>query len=250
MIVDIFIKTCPKDYEFLDHCLFSISKRAKYFRDVVIVTEDEDYDLDRVGNDLNARVINLGKIPENKIRFPGRSTPRGYEYQKGIKCMWHQYSDADAAFVCDSDYLFTGDVTVYDLFKDGLPIWCRKEWDDLPDDHVRAWKRGNEWFHGGPVPWSYMTGPGFLITRELAQKFQEHVYNKFEATPLELFLNPGVPQITEFELLGLFADYYGKDFELPYHWASPEERYLPIVQFWSWGGMTDTVKAVIEENLA
>lgn len=244
MIIDLFYKTYPKDYEFLRYSLRSMKKRAKGFRHIVVVTECEDPAQPHLIPEMEGTRYSAIDSKGMAEPFPGRIN-HGYEHQKAIKCMWPAFSNADAVFQVDSDYVLTGDLNAEDLFIDGQPVWTKRPFEEDPAGQ-KAWQAGTQWFAGRPVFTSYMCSPGFLVTRELANAFFKSVGHKYQCSPVELFLNPEIPQLSEYELLGWYAENSGV-LENTYKFLHPSEFNLPIKQFWSWGNVTPDVRAELED---
>ncbi|MDA9260652.1 hypothetical protein N9P58_02170 [Puniceicoccaceae bacterium] len=96
-----------------------------------------------------------------------------------------------------------------------------------------------------------MSSPCFFLTRELTEQFQHFVQTRHHCSVYQLFSNPRFPQLSEYELLGLFAE--RNQLDTPYHFedesnAETEGFRLPTKLFWSWGGMTDEVKSEISNH--
>lgn len=271
MTIDLFYKTYRGDFPFLEHSLKSLKQRAKGFRNIIIVTDPgERNELIELIAPLKLSAIQVFEL-DSKLDIhsptilprPLRKLKRsfykviqsskrivkpskiGYEIQKAVKCDWTQWSDADAVFQIDSDMLLTGDFDTQQLFHDDQPVWLRSDWAHCGKQQIKYWRRGSLWFFKlQDTRYSYMGSPGFLLTRELTQKFNEYVQAYFHCSTYRLFSDPKYPELSEYELLGLFAEL--NELDTPYYFedessASALGLRLPMKQFWSWGGFTEEV---------
>ena len=277
MTIDIFYKTYQGDYSFLVHSLKSVKKHSMGFRQIVIVTDHGQKEalLELIAPlELPAvRVFELAatldvykaiklpkplrKLKKKLMEITGRTRHKrvisdafgiGYEIQKAAKCDWIQWSDAEAVFQIDSDMVLTGPLHAEQLFEAGHPIWFRKPWEDCAQKHTKYWKSGNLWFYKlEDSQYSYMASYGRLITRELAVTFMEHVNEAYKCSLYRLYTNINYPSLSEYELLGLYADLYELEKDYVFYNPVTNRKALPPLRaFWSWGGITDEVKSEIE----
>ena len=272
MQTDLFYKTYPGDYQFLEHSLKSAKRHAQGFRNIVIVTDhghlDALRDMVEPLDIPSLKIFELDRALDiyapNKLPRPLRKLMRsflkmigssrriikqeefGYETQKAVKCDWLQWSDADAVLQIDSDMILTAPLEAKQLFKEQKPVWLRLPWSTCNKKQIKYWQRGSLWFYGlAKSQYSYMTSPGFFLTRELTEKFKHYAQSKHHCGVYRLFSNPRFPELSEYELLGLFAEI--NQLDTPYYFedeanAETEGLRLPMKQFWSWGGLTDEVK--------
>jgi len=273
MQIDLFYKTYEGDYQFLEHSLKSVKRYAQGFRNIVIVTDHGHLDALRdMVEPLKLPSLKIFELDReldiyapNKLPRPLRKLQRsflkaigssrriikqekfGYEIQKAVKCDWLQWSDADAALQIDSDMILTAPLEANQLFKGNDPVWLRLPWSTCNKKQIKYWQRGSLWFYGlAESQYCYMSSPGFFLTRELTEQFQDFVATKHRCSLYRLFSNPRFPELSEYELLGLFAEI--NQLNMPYHFedetnAESAGLRLPMKQFWSWGGMTDEVKS-------
>ncbi|MDA9260653.1 hypothetical protein N9P58_02175 [Puniceicoccaceae bacterium] len=154
MHIDLFYKTYPGDYQFLEHSLKSVKRHAQGFRDIIIVTDHGHLDaLRELVNPFNIPSLKLFELDRSldiysptKLPSPLRKLKRslfkaigssrriikpkkiGYEIQKAVKCDWTQWSDADAVLQIDSDTMLIAPLKTKQLFKEQHPIWLRQTW--------------------------------------------------------------------------------------------------------------------------
>jgi hypothetical protein len=251
-VVDLFIKTFPRDYPWLPYLLRSIEKFCRGFRYVIIVHEGD------LPTPYAPKGCEVFLLPANRPQHDPDYNDRvslGYQYQKAIKVMWPGfYGPAvpmpDAVVQVDSDMIFARPTTPESFRQDCAPVWLRREWVDM--DHPEswaAWGPGMEWFaRGNPVLWNYMVRPGFYLTREATTAFGNHLTRTHGMNPYEFFLSREIPHQSEYNLFGLFLQMFADRYRwsgmksederhhFGYRLLTPEEfeKPCPLLQFHSW----------------
>jgi hypothetical protein len=242
MITDIFIKTYPKDYPWLNYCLQSVVKYAYGFRRVVIVT-----DAPHIGGLLKVADKFKGKLditchevkaPEDNPAHKWGPTGTGYQFQKAVKIHWIDYTDADACFQIDSDCIFTAHVCPENwMTPDGKPFWIREPWSKATQSEVKTWQAGRDHFlKGKKSEWNMMVAPGFLMTREATLGLIAHIKKKFRQNVDTFFLDTSHAQISVYNTFGLYLE----QVDHGYVWGDLTHR-IPIKQNWSWGGLDKAI---------
>lgn len=148
-VVDIYIKTCDKDYPWLEWCLKSIEKFSTGFRGVVIVTEGWSTSY---------------KTPPNTRVISKQELKPGYLGQQSRKLGADQDSDADFILFMDSDCVFTKPVTPDDFIRDGKPIWLKTPFSNARDDQ-QVWKPVMSKFLGKEPQHEFMRRHPFILPR-------------------------------------------------------------------------------------
>jgi len=271
LTIDIFYKTYCKDYPFLIHSLKSLKKHARGFRKIVLITDFGQKDeLEKIVERLNLPVIEIFELCQDLDTHPPTRLPKflakvkkqlnrslriitpdriGYEVQKAVKCNWPEWSDADAVVQIDSDTILTHAFDVISLFENGKPVWFKRKWSQCGAQAAKMWKKGTLYFYNKEaLDYHYMIRPIFLVTRELAIELEKYVKDTFDCSFYSLFSNPRLPRMSEYDLLGFYAD--NKDLRLEYKIYDLDESTGPLPkakQFWSWGGITDEVRDEIEK---
>lgn len=244
---DIFIKTYPKDYDWLYLCLKSINKFCYGFRGVVIVTDkgglgDLEKTVARAKVKLPVHCHEVETPPDDPKHNWG-PTGTGYQFQKAVKLEWTKYSDADACFQVDSDCIFTGHASPWNwMAPDGSPVWIRAPWSESRTDEKRTWMPGCKVFtKGNGSEWNYMVRPGFLMTRTATESLVNYIYRNFNQSVRNFFLDTSRPQISEYNVFGLYLEkrhnaykFVGKDWR------------IPIQQNWSWGGLDKNLAGIYD----
>ena len=100
-MTDIFIKTYPGDFIWLEYCIKSIEKFVTGFRDIVIVT-DSGTEL-KIDSSLPIKIF-YEDLPNETHPCP---VGIGYAWAQSVKLNWTKYTDADYILQIDSDTMFT-----------------------------------------------------------------------------------------------------------------------------------------------
>ena len=234
--IDLFIKTCAKDEEFLVYCLKSIDRFVSGFRRVVIVT-DEGHDLKcLLSYDHTLHKVVVPSAPATFGMISG-----GYRMQMVVKLCWMDYSDADAVVITDSDTIFTRPFSPEQMFLDGKPIWYYGEW-----SYGLGWRAGSELAVGAPMPYCCMREHPFIFTRDATLGFHDYIRRRFGCSVYDLFFSDKIiGKMCEFEILGGYLAHISSH---GYNVLEHQRRGI-VRQYWSWGGLTDEVKANLDEHL-
>lgn len=121
-MIDIFIKTYPVDFIWLEYCIKSIERFVTGFRKIVIVT-DSGTEL-KINSILPIDII-YEELPKNEHPCV---TGIGYVWMQLIKLNWFKYTDADCVLQIDSDMMFTDKIDI-SYYKDDNKIkWFYRDW--------------------------------------------------------------------------------------------------------------------------
>ncbi len=211
MTTDIFIKTHPGDAAYHVHCLRSIEKFCKGFRDTVVVDTG--------------------------------THPRGYLEQQIVKLHADTYTDADLILVTDSDTLFTEHVTPESFMRDGKPIWYMTPWNDemLRNPGTKAWFDVMSSFFGEPPPAEFMRRQPFMFPREVLPSLREYCFTKFGKTITDYVYDAGT--FSEWNVLGLFC---WLNFRDSFYWMDTTIECPPplVRQFWSHAPLAQSITEI------
>lgn len=233
LTADIFIKTYPPDYAWLEYCLRSIEKFATGFRKVVIVAPDEE-------GPLNSTLPTLITLPEKGDGYLGQQVEKLYA---------DQHTHAELFLFLDSDTIFTRPVTPQTYFRDGKIVWMMTPWEKTNT----PWRPIVEKFMGQPVEYEFMrrhptVAPSWLLAD--VRNFCVRQHNM----PLDQYvMSQPHRAFSEFNCLGAFAYAFHRD---KFFWVNTEEvpesewPELTVLQKFSWGGLTEEVKAEFEKILS
>lgn len=228
-LTDVFIKTCQKDFDYLDVCLQSIAKNLTGFRRVVVVS-DAKYTV-KVGIDVQVVVD-----PDPAGQKHPASPSHGYFWQMVRKMQALRYTDADRVFILDSDMVIT---RKWDISKEPNK-WFVVEWDKVTDDH-KAWKPCADQFVGIDTKLLTMCTPGWFYTRHFMNCLLSHIeVARGHALPNFLW---GFSKPSEFVLMGSFLTYFN---QLDYQILPNTKWDYPIHQNWTWGNKATALKEMRE----
>jgi hypothetical protein len=231
--VDIFIKTRPHDYPWLEWCLKSITKFGhEPFRGVVILTPEKT-------------PFTLGK-GRNEIVSPDQEP--GYLWQQVCKLNADQYTDAEWILYMDSDCVFTRDVTPSNFIKDGKPVWLYTPLDQArPDQH--QWVGPMEKFLGKKPEHELMRRHPFVVHRSMLEEFRNFTKYRHGKTIEQYIMGEAVPNsptalvFSEWNCLGFFLWEFHHD---KIHWVKDTEAEPACV----YQGFTHGGEARKQEDIA
>lgn len=193
---DIFVKTFPRDYDWLRYCLRSIDKFTTGFRKIVVVAPDM-------------------AIPQScrKMEWIGEADKEpGYLHQQVSKLYADEKSDADYILFMDSDCIFTRPVTPSNFIREGKVIWGHKE---FRDDERRVWAPVLSKWMNEPATRSFMTGHPFVFPRWLFESLREYSRTMHKQELGDYVMGQADPKnmcsFSEFNCAGAWAYKYAKD---------------------------------------
>jgi hypothetical protein len=221
-VIDIFIKTYPKDHLFLEFTIPSIEKFVQGYRNIIIISDDI--------TDLNIKSLypDRIKIIEEKLPDIEKSEYKeswwmisslGYLWQQVVKCNWDKYSDADYVFIIDSECPVNDIFNLQsETFYEGKPIWFYCSWKDAGGAVI--WKKCIDDLFNIDSKYETMNVPGFLVSRKLILELREYIKCNKNMSLEQYFLSSKFP-VSEYNLMGNFAmNFMSKD---AYYMASPED---------------------------
>ena len=223
MIIDIFIRTYPKDYHLLQYCLYSIKKNVKGYRDIIICVREKDYD-----------------SLVNTINTSGCKIIQCHNFQDEIDYCGQQISKINADKSSDSDYILyiDSDCIVYDIFdiqkdlfdSNGKMFFLKDKWDDIPKS-ASCWKpclealdilTQYEFMRRIPfiVPTRILKPVRELIELKTQKEFADgclYIYNKL--------------QFSEFNIMGSYM-YLNDNTDINFVYSKDAPK-VPLKQLWS-----------------
>ena len=222
----------------LYYCLASIKKFCHGFRNVVIVSDDDGFMLDKSQLDPKWKVyyVPLPAVqPVWKDELCSRSF--GYFMQQLVKMSWPDYTDADAVFSIDSDCMFTMDTRPEYFMTRGKFHWFYCDWADSgicnkwrePTDRVLAFSTTKE----------AMREPCFMLTRKATLAVQEHICKTHNAPSLyEYFCKSRSLFLSEFNCIGSFIYRFDDDYTKITSYDRNEYHNRTMHISWSLGGLS------------
>lgn len=236
LVCDIFIKTYPPDYPWLEYCLRSIGKFARDFRGIQIVKP-------------NGESLSIPPATETKymhrIVVADDYGPDGYLSQQVFKLYADEYTDADFILFTDSDTIFTRPVTPETYFTDGRIDWMMTPWANTET----PWQPITEKFLGRPVEFEFMRRMPFMVPRWLLESMRAFCVGQHGMTFDKYVMSQPHRSFSEFNALGAFAYYFHRD---RFNWINTEEvpadqwPPLTVLQKFSHGGLDESIKAEFE----
>lgn len=246
-IYDIFIRTYPVDYPWLQFCLRSINQYATGFRKIWIVSPEQS-----VG-------VNLSDWRGVEWKVLNEESKDGYLSQQIHKLYADVITDYEPDYILhiDSDTLFTRPVTPQDFFTQplgSLDITHEPKliWYFTPYEQTETpWKPITEKFMNMEVvEHEFMRRLPMMVPRFLYDSLRRYCFDTHKTILSDYVRRQPYREFSEFNALGAYAYYweYDKDFE----WINTLSVEMPdpfARQFYSWGGMTKEVKAEIQAIL-
>lgn len=230
-VADIFIRTYPADYPWLNHSIRSIQRFASGFRKVWIVSPEAfPFPVELEGFEWKQ----LNEESED-----------GYLSQQIHKLYADVITDYGADYILhiDSDTLFTRPVTPADFFQGDKLIWYFTPYEDTQT----PWKPITEKFMDEEVANEFMRRLPMMMPRWLYPKLREFCFKHHKRIISEYIRTQPYREFSEFNALGAFAYRFYRD---KFHWVNTLDEALPppfARQFFSWGGITEEVKKEIAE---
>ncbi len=236
MVVDIFIRSYHRDFDWLKWCLRSIAQHCRGFRDVVVVVPESS----------RARLDRFGLHGVRTLSCP--NYPLDYLGQQVTKLHADFLTDAD--FIChvDSDWIFVRPCTPGDLIEGDKAAVVMTPYRLLHPDI--PWRRPTERFLGGAMPYEFMRRQPYTFPRWLYPAVRDHALQRHRVDIETYVLRQPPLGFSEFNALGGYALQNHQD---RFAWRNVSVQPLgePLCWcFWSWGGLTPAIQQEIEVLLA
>ncbi len=249
---DIFIKSFPKDYEWLSYCLRSIGKFCSGFRQVVLVVPKDGT---RPFTDLRLHdkflPLSAGDIPIHLLSR--QEYGDGYMEQQVVKLSADTWSDADYILHLDSDTIFTLPVTPKTFMEGGKPRWIITDFTNATPDEKKAWMHVLAKWMGKPSQFEFMRTHPFMFPRWLYEKIRQFCFRTHGMTLDKYIMSQPGHEFSEFNCAGAYAYEFHRD---KFSWfntsENPPETWPKgtVSQKWSWGGLKPEIREEWEKILA
>lgn len=232
---DLFLKTWTGDLAWVDYLVRSIDRYCTGFRKLVVVSDSDQF-----------------RRPEKMLcEWVKRDEERKpYLSQQAHKLYADIYTDADYLLHVDSDCVFVRPVTPNDFFQDHRPIWLMTEWANVDADCRRAWFDVVAKFMGEPSTHEGMRRHPQLLPRWFYQSLRGFCIGKHGQTLWNYVMEQPNRDFTEFNCAFAYAKKWHED---RFTFLDTHKDPFPpdyMRQFWSYGGITPEIKAIIEQILA
>lgn len=240
MKVDMYLRTCEKDYAWLPYLFASIKKFATGYDRIIVQAPDgqprpplpdwtcvQFYPAPNYGTGMNA---NTGM-------------PNDYNGQQIDKLNSYDFSKSDAILFLDSDCVFTRPVNVSkdpDLWEGERPILWFTPWKDVGD--AQCWREPVREILGWDPEAETMRRHPMIFTNMTIKRTVYHITLHRGIDLLER------DRISEFNLMGNYALHSHRDEYSPRDTRGGMPAPL-MRQFWSWGGITHEVLIEMKDIL-
>lgn len=232
MTTAIFIKSYPNDFEWLSYCLRSLAKFAHGFDAIILVVPP--------GHGLNLTRETVIEIPEQQP---------GYLFQQVCKLNADMHTTADFILHLDSDCVLREPVTPESFMTDGKARWLMTPWAD-------CFEAKKVWFHvmakccQEAPEHEFMRRNCMMIPRFAYQAFREFIESTHGISMEQYVMNQPGREFSEYNCLGFFLWLQHRD-KIAWHDTSVQGvPSCPVVQGWSWAGLTPEIRSELELILA
>ncbi len=225
MSTSLFVRSYPKDFEWLKYSIASMNKYLTGIDKKVLVVPWKTI--------IPKEIESFFDIVIESYQYEKLD---GYVAQQFDKLDAHKYIDSDHILYSDSDCIYTAPFDIGSMFNP-LPILGMTPYTQLADSDGYFWKGITQNLLGFEVSHEFMRCFPIIHRTETVRDFSL-------AYP-ELYKRVTGRNVSEFNLLGAFAFNEGH----PYHFTEDVPRY-PCHQFWSWSGLTEEEKKTIEEYIS
>ena len=238
-ICDIFIRTYPGDYQWLDCCLQSIAKFCTGFRKLWVVTPQCNPQPE------GSLLLANGSLLPVQWKEMNDESPDGYLAQQITKLYADVITDyqPDHILHVDSDVIFTRPTTPGDFLNGNKVSWYYTPYSAIQT----PWQPITEKFMGCAIPYEFMRRLPIMVPRWLYPKLREFAFSQHGMPIAEYIRMQPQRAFSEFNALGAYAYFKHRD---QFNWQhTQEEGSMPAPlarQFHSWGGLTDEIRKEIE----
>lgn len=231
---DIFIRTYPGDYPWLEYCLQSISKFCSGFRKLWIITPQVNPQPE------GSLLLADGSLLPVQWKQMNDETEDGYLAQQITKLYADVITDYQPDYILhvDSDVIFTKPTTPGDFMEDGKVVWLMTPYKDIET----PWQPVTEKFMGEPVEFEFMRRFPIMVPRWVYPRVREFCHIRHDMILSNYVQMQPHRAFSEFNVLGAYCYKYHHD---KFHFQNTLFRDLPVEsakQFHSWSGITPEVK--------
>ncbi len=237
----IFIKSYRKDFPWLAYCLRSIKKFCSGYEGVVLCVPHGD-----------RAAVPFGGVDDMiVIETADKQQKDGYLYQQVVKICADLFCPGMTHILyVDSDNCFNTSNTPESWLKDGKPIIWYTPYSALVVDGKAQtpWQPITEKALGMKIEFECMRRFPIMSTPEALRGLREHIEKVHHMPFADYVLSQPRGQFSEFNALGAYCMAKMSD---KFTFINTLE-YLPkalLNQHWSWGGLTDKIKAELEAIL-
>lgn len=233
MTVEIVIRTYKEDLEWLGYALKSIHKYVTGYRNIIIAIPIEQVGL--LNHLTQEKVVGVFDLQD------------GYLGQQLTKMQAWKLTDADAIVFWDSDVVATRPIDVRtEYFKDGKIILYKTRYASIngtTSPLACPWQPITAKAVGFVPEFEYMRRMPLVYWRRTLEECETFMVERHKQSLESYVKTQPHRSLSEFNLLGAFAEKHAPN---GYAFTDTESIDMPscaVDQMWSWGGITEEVKA-------
>jgi Family of unknown function (DUF6492) len=235
----IFIRSYRRDFKWLMYCLRSIRKFVSDYEEVVLNIEEKDVK-------ILQKYLGTGTHEKLRVVTSPNYEGDGYVWQQFDKLMCHHHILTPYVMFVDSDMVFFAPTDVSQFARDGKPCILKTPYSSIDC----PWQPITETLMKQPVEFEYMRRMPLLYDVNTLSNLT-HFFRTLHGKTLEEHCKGMRDRgLSEFNLMGAYADAYERE---KYYFLHTEKEELPQLnckQFWSWSGLKEEEKKEIEALLS
>lgn len=230
MICDIFIRTYKKDIEWLDYCVRSIKKYCSSYRNLVIVYPEGEQECGKFS------LTSFAASPIN---------PDGYIDQQYSKLIADTYCKQDAThlLMLDSDCFAHDYISPKTYIRNDKILFPITHKTSPQVSECQPFIKTCESILNCEVEYEFMRRQPFLLQTKDLKSFREW-FDQTQSVDLKSYLSncKKADSFSEYNLIGAYLYYIKKSDD--YHFYDTDSGtcfYNPMLQSWSYGGLTEDI---------
>lgn len=223
MDIDIFIKSYPKDFEYLRWALKSITKYVTGYKNIHLLIP------------AGSKLTKIDLPERTKVHYVIEKG-KGYLFQQYLKMNAHKYCKSNWIMFTDSDCIFNRPIDLQTLIVDNKVRLLKTKYDQV-GDAICYKKPTEEYFDNRfEIEHEFMRRNGMIFNRDTLVKLEN-----VKEDQKEYILSRDT--FSEFNVMGYYAAYFDKKYYNVIDTDDWEFEEHFMTQFWSWGGFnTDKVQ--------
>lgn len=234
MTCDIVIRSWLNDFEWLKYSLRSIQRFATGFRNVIVIVPN-------------------GQVPPTGVSekvFYVHESGEGYMRQQVSKLYADAFTDAEFMAYLDSDTIWTHPVTPDDLIVDRRKVrWLYTPYSSLTGDESRTWVEPTGKVMKQSVGNEFMRRHPLVAPRWALESFRQWMWREHGMSLESYVMAQPNREFSEWNALGAYLWFHHHD---KVHWMNTDDDMGTtfVWQGYSWGGLSDAIKADLERALS
>jgi len=234
MTTSIFIKSYRADFPWLEYALKSIDKYTDNFLEVVLVLPEQD----------RGRCQFKCKYPLSVV-YVNEVAGKGYLQQQAVKLQAHNYIAGDYVLFTDSDTMFTTHVTPSTYVRNYNPYILKTSYAELGNQV--PWKPIVEKCLGFEAAYEYMRRQPFMFWTKSLEDLNIWYRQEKKSTLHDYIMSQPHNAFSEYNVLGAWLETFQPYSYLFIDTAKEPLPELTTKQFWSYSGITESIKEELDE---